>query len=97
MNTILTGMSGVATYLDDVLIVSATVEELNERILMALQRIQDAGMHLRPGKCQFSLRSVKYLGFIFDDSGRHSDPENIRAIQQMPAPTDVSSLRSFLR
>ena len=96
MDTILTGIPGVATYLDDVLIVGATVEELNERTLMALQRIQDAGMRLRPEKCQFSLRSVKYLGFIFDASGRHPDPENIRAIQQMPAPTDVSSLRSFL-
>ncbi|KAA3675928.1 uncharacterized protein DEA37_0013668 [Paragonimus westermani] len=31
-----------------------------------------------------------------DSFGRHLDPENIRAIQQMPAPTDVATLRSFL-
>nr|VZI26483.1 unnamed protein product [Spirometra erinaceieuropaei] len=29
-------------------------------------------------------------------AGRHPDPENIRAIQRMPAPKNVSQLRSFL-
>ena len=96
MDTILAGISGVATYLDDVLVVGSSHDELKSRTLTVLQRIQDAGFRLRPKKCQFFLHSVKYLGFIFDASGRHPDPENIRAIQQMPAPTDVSSLRSFL-
>ena len=96
MDTILAGISGVATYLDDVLVVGSSHDELKSRTLTVLQRIQDAGFRLRLKKCQFLLRSVKYLGFIFDTSGRHPDPENIRAIQQMPAPTDVSSLRSFL-
>nr|VZI15298.1 unnamed protein product [Spirometra erinaceieuropaei] len=32
----------------------------------------------------------------FDVNGRHPDPENIRAIQRMPAPKNVSQLRSFL-
>ncbi|VDD78534.1 unnamed protein product [Mesocestoides corti] len=43
-----------------------------------------------------TFKSCKYLGFIFNDSGRHPDSENIRAIQQMPTPKDVPSLRSFL-
>ncbi|BHF63607.1 hypothetical protein SprV_0200660100 [Sparganum proliferum] len=38
----------------------------------------------------------RYLGFVFDVNGRHPDPENIRAIQQMPAPKNVSQFRSFL-
>ncbi|VDD83186.1 unnamed protein product [Mesocestoides corti] len=42
------------------------------------------------------LTSVKYLGFIFDATGQHPDPENIHAIQQIPSPKDVPSLRSFL-
>uniref|UniRef100_A0A0R3UQ82 RT_RNaseH_2 domain-containing protein n=1 Tax=Mesocestoides corti TaxID=53468 RepID=A0A0R3UQ82_MESCO len=51
---------------------------------------------LRQEKCEFFLTSVEYLGFIFDVSGRHPDPKNIRAIQQMPTPKDVPPLRSFL-
>jgi hypothetical protein len=96
IDTILSGIPGVAAYLDDVLIVAGSPDELRSRIEIVLQRIQDNGFRLRPEKCQFFLRSVKYLGFIFDASGRHPDPENIRVIQQMPAPKDVPSLRSFL-
>ncbi|CAH8671840.1 unnamed protein product [Schistosoma bovis] len=96
MDTILADVPGVATYLDDVLIVGSTVDELHTRTHLVLQRLQDNGFRLRPEKCQFFLRFVKYLGFIFDASGRHPDPQNTYAIQQMPAPTDVSSLRSFL-
>ena len=40
-------------------------------------------------KCEFFLKSIKYLGFIFESGGRCSDPENIRAIVDMP-------IRSFL-
>ena len=39
---------------------------------------------------------MKYLGFIFDKNGRRPDPENIHVIKQLTAPTDVSTLRSFL-
>ena len=42
------------------------------------------------------MKSIKYLGFIFDSEGRYPDPENIRAILEMPPPTDIQTLRSFL-
>ncbi|CAH8596854.1 unnamed protein product [Schistosoma turkestanicum] len=96
MDTILSDIAGVAAYLDDILIVAKTLEQLRERTTLVLQRISDNGFRLRPEKCQFLLQSVKYLGFIFDADGRRPDPENIRAIKLMPTPTNVSELRSFL-
>lgn len=96
MDTLLAGLPGVAAYMDDILIVGGSTDELRERIDTTLQRIQDSGLRLRSDKCQFFLKTIKYLGFIFDVHGRHPDPSNIQAIQKMPAPTDVSSLRSFL-
>nr|CAH8840276.1 unnamed protein product [Trichobilharzia regenti] len=96
MDTILAGIPGVAVYLDDILVVANSINELYSRTEAVLSRMQDNGLRLRSEKCQFSLRSVKYLGFIFDASGRRPDPDNIRAIKEMPAPTDVPSLRSFL-
>ena len=88
MDTILAGIPCVAVYLDDVLIVGATPEELRNRTESVLQRIQNAGFCLRPQKCDFLLKSVKFLGFIFDADGRHPYPENIQAIQLMPARKD---------
>ncbi|CAH8567690.1 unnamed protein product [Schistosoma mattheei] len=54
MDTILSGIPGVATYLDDILIVATSLEQLRERTKAVLQRISDNGFRLRPEKCQFS-------------------------------------------
>ena len=96
MDTLLTGITGTAAYLDDIIIMGRTPAELHDRTTAVLQRIQEYGFRLHPEKCEFFLQSIQYLGFIFDENGRHPNPENIRAIQQMPPPADVPQLRSFL-
>nr|VZI23548.1 unnamed protein product [Spirometra erinaceieuropaei] len=96
MNAMLSGIPGTAGYLDDIIIVGRSPAELQDRVCAVLERVQEYGFRLRADKCQFFLDSIKYLGFVFDVTGRHPDPENIRAIQQMPAPKNVSQLRSFL-
>ncbi|BHF62167.1 hypothetical protein SprV_0100514800 [Sparganum proliferum] len=96
MNAMLSGIPGTAGYLDDIIIVGRSPAELQDRVCAVLERVQEYGFRLRANKCQFFLDSIKYLGFVFDVNGRHPDPENIRAIQRMPAPKNVSQLRSFL-
>ena len=92
----LTGVEGTVAYLDDIIIVGRSNQELTERISRILTCIQDFGFQLRPEKCHFYLPSIKYLGFIFDCQGRRPDPANVAAIQHMPPPSDISSLRAFL-
>ncbi|BHF75306.1 hypothetical protein SprV_0501840200 [Sparganum proliferum] len=96
MNAMLSGIPGTAGYLDDIIIVGRSPAELQDRVCAVLERVQEYGFRLRADKCQFFLDSIKYLGFVFDVNGRHPDPENIRPIQRMPAPKNVSQLRSFL-
>ncbi|CAH8680112.1 unnamed protein product [Schistosoma rodhaini] len=96
MDTILSGIPGVAAYLDDILIVATTLEQMQERTILVLKRISKNGFRLQPEKCQFLLRSVKHLGFTFDADDSRPDPENVRAIRQMPTPTNISTLRSFM-
>ncbi|BHF61522.1 hypothetical protein SprV_0100449700 [Sparganum proliferum] len=96
MNAMLSGIPGTTGYLDDIIIVGRSPAELQDRVCAVLERVQEYGFRLRADKCQFFLDSIKYLEFVFDVNGRHPDPENIRAIQRMPAPKNVSQLRSFL-
>ncbi|VDL88014.1 unnamed protein product [Schistocephalus solidus] len=76
----LSGIPGTSGYLDDIMIMGRSPTELQDRVCAVLKRLQEYGFHLRADKCQFFLESIKYLGFIFDATGRHPDPENIRAI-----------------
>ena len=95
MDNLTSEFEGTAAYLDDILVVGRSVEELQSRIERLLKRIKEYGFHLRLDKCEFFLKSFKYLGFIFESGGRCPDPENIRAIVDMPTPTDITKLLSF--
>uniref|UniRef100_A0A5S6Q443 RNA-directed DNA polymerase n=1 Tax=Trichuris muris TaxID=70415 RepID=A0A5S6Q443_TRIMR len=96
MDTMIADLSGTVAYLDDLLVVGQTVEEHDRNLEAVLGRISEFGFKIRPEKCQFGLQEVKYLGFIVDRHGRRPDPEKIAAIQRMPHPHDMPSLRSFL-
>ena len=88
-------LSGTAAYLGDIIAVGRSENELQDRINQLLSRIQEYGFRLRAEKCHF-FRSIKYLVFIFDSKSRRPDSQNVRTISDMPAPTNVSNLRSFL-
>lgn len=90
------GIPRVKPYLDDILIAGKTQEEHDRSLHAVLKRIQDYGFHLRIEKCRFSLPQIKFLGHIIDKDGLHPDPEKTRAISQMPAPKNISQLRSYL-
>ena len=42
------------------------------------------------------MNKIKYLGHIIDKDWRRPDPERALAIQDMPAPDNVTTLQSFL-
>ena len=96
MDTMLTGVEGAAAYLDDIIVVGQSKQDLTERTNKVLTHIQDYGFQLRPEKCHFYLQVIRYQGFIFDRYGRRPDSANVAATQRMLPPSDVSSLRSFL-
>ena len=39
---------------------------------------------------------VKLFGYLYDESGVHSDPENVDAVHAIPTPTNVTELQEFL-
>lgn len=85
-------------YLDDVLIYSSDSKDDHVRKTReVLQRLQDAGLYLDIGKCNFGVTEVKYLGFIVE-AGREirPDPEKIATIRTWEPPTRVKGVRSFL-
>lgn len=96
MNLILEGMDGVECSIDDVLIHGKTQSEHDKRLELVLTRIKNAGMTLNPSKCEFSKAEVKFLGHIVSARGIEADPDKVKAIVNMPAPGNVSEVRTFL-
>ncbi len=48
-----------------------------------LAALRDAGLHLDPKKCEFGVKSIKYLGFVITaGEGVSYDPDKLRAIYE---------------
>lgn len=96
MDTMLSDIPYAMAYMDDIIIVSSSVDDHIQHLHTVFQRIRDYGFTLRIEKCEIMLSSIKYLGSIVDEKGRRPDPEKIAAIQSLPVPKDKHALQSFL-
>ena len=82
-------------YIDDILVTGSTDAENLDHLAQVLQRLQDAGMRLKKGKCSFLLSSVEYLGHTIRAKGLHTSDTKVSAIVHAPAPQNVAELGSF--
>jgi transposase InsO family protein len=95
MERLTADLSGVAVYLDDILVSGSTAEEHLTNLRGLLQRLNDKGLRCRLETCKFAQPSVEYLGHLLSHRGIAKGPK-ADALLQMPPPTDVSGLKSFL-
>ncbi|XP_039519644.1 uncharacterized protein K02A2.6-like [Pimephales promelas] len=96
MDQVLSGLSGVQCYLDDILVTGKTEAEHLSNLDGTLQRLKEYGLRVRKDKCEFFKQSVEYLGHVIDADGLHKAPSKVRAVLEAPAPQNTSQLRSFI-
>ncbi|KAK1907360.1 hypothetical protein P3342_005686 [Pyrenophora teres f. teres] len=87
-----------SAYLDDVLIYTdGSLRQHQDHVRKVLSKLQSAGLHVDIKKCEFEVKSTKYLGFIIDaGKGISMDPDKVKAIKEWEAPKTVKGVRSFL-
>ncbi|KAL0149497.1 hypothetical protein M9458_055285 [Cirrhinus mrigala] len=81
--------------MDDILVFGASQTEHDQRLFAVLKKLQKGRVTLNQ-KCEFSKKSVKFLGQILDESGVQADPEKVWAITHMSEPTNTSEMRRFM-
>ena len=96
MDTVLQGLPGVVCYLDDIIVTGKDKAEHLLNLERVLSRIQEYGFRVRKEKCFFMQDSVEYLGHIVDRNGLKVSPKKVKAIDEMPQPTNLTQLRAFL-
>ena len=83
-------------YLDDIIVFSKTPDEHVKRLRSVFKKLDQAGLHLKPSKCEFFKKRVQYLGHIISANGIETNPKKIEAIIKWPQPQTVTQMRSFL-
>ena len=90
------GPDFVTAYLDDILIFSETLQDHMRHLKVVMDRIVAAGLKLNPSKCKFIQQEVEYLGHVITPQGLKTAQRHLRAVEEFPVPTSVSSVRQFL-
>lgn len=96
MEQVLQGLPSVHCFLDDILITGKDDAHHLENLEAVLSRLEKCGLRVKREKSEFFKSSLEYLGHVIDASGLHKSPDKLRAIEEAPAPVNVSQLRSFL-
>ncbi len=86
----------VLCYIDDLIIASPTFKEHLELLDLVFRRLEAVGMVLKLSKCTFAQPRVHFLGHIVDANGLQRDPALVNKILDLPTPTSLEGLRSFL-
>ena len=98
MVVVLTGLKwkSLLVYLDDVCIFSNNFDTHLKDVQDVFDRLRQAQLKLKPSKCHFFQKKIKFLGHIVTEQGILPDPDKLKAISLLKAPTNVTLLQSFL-
>lgn len=89
-------LPGCEIIMDDMLIYGEDMKTHDARLKKVLDAVQEAGIKLNASKCHYRKTSVKFFGHVINSQGVQPDPEKIKAITELPAPTNITELRSLM-
>ena len=64
-------------YLHDIIVFSRTPEEHVHRLRAVFEKLKATGLKLKPSKCDFFKKDIKYLGLVVSEEGVSTDPDKI--------------------
>jgi hypothetical protein len=86
----------VMVYIDDLIIFSPTFEEHLKDLEAVFKRLRQAGLKLKPTKCEWAKEEVQFLGHIVSRTGIQPDPTNTNKVKTFPEPKTVRHIQQFL-
>ena len=96
MNNLLSDMTHVSVYLDDVVLASTTWEEHLSDLKQIFVCLQNANVTINLAKCEFSKATVTFLGHTVSHGLVAPQLAKTLYISDYPAPTNRRAVRRFL-
>ena len=86
----------VQIIVDGFLIHGEDQRDKDQKLRAVLHKSREVGLKFNPHNVKLRVPEVNYVGHILSSEGLKPDPENIRAINQMPPPTNKEGVLRFL-
>ena len=89
-------IAGVHIIADDIIIGARDDKEHDDTLLKVMERARGKNAKFSKDKIQFKVGQVRYMGNLVTGDGLKPDNDKIKAILEMPQPTDTKSLQRLL-
>src|SRR6266498_3697933 len=86
----------ILVYLDDIIIYSKIFEEYKEHVRLVFKALRATSLMMKPKKCKFAQKKLRFLGHIISTEGIRTDPDKIVKMVTMSPLTNLKELRSRL-
>ena len=83
-------------YLDDMGIISKDLASHLERLEAVFWKLEEAGLKLKPSKCELFQWQLTYQGHVISAKGAATHKGKIDAIKNWPTPTNIMEVQTFL-
>ena len=83
-------------YLNDLVVFPKTSKEHLIQLRVVIEKLKEAGLKLKPSKCDFFEKYLTYLGYKILEKGIETDNCKIKVIQEWSVPKTVTEVRIFL-
>ena len=83
-------------HLDDIILFSQTEAHHIERLTQVFKRLRKANLKIKVNKSSLFQKQVKYLGHVISAEGISTDPDKIKAIQNIKTPDNTKDIKSLL-
>ena len=82
----------VEVYIDDIVVKSKTREEHTHHLQEVFHLLMRYNMKLNPSKYAFGVSADKFLGFMVTQRGIEVNPDQIKVVMEIPAPSNKKEL-----
>src|SRR5260370_9790150 len=82
--------------MDDILVYLCTLSDHWQIICQVLSTLQKQRLFLKPEKCKFEQKEVKYLRLVISKDHVAMDPTKVCGVMEWPTPMKVKEVQSFL-
>ena len=80
-------------YIDDMLVKSTSAALHVAHMFEVFQILREYNMKLNPAKCAYGVSAGKFLGFIVNNRGIEANPNKIKAMLDIPPPSNIKEVR----
>lgn len=96
LDTIFGDLKYVIVYIDDILIATPDLKTHLETLSEVFKRLADLNLRVKPGKCKFFWRRLKWLGLYISAKGIEADPEYCEGFMCLKEPSNRKELQRLL-